>query len=326
MSTATLQSVTALVRPSLEQFERYIRRVLRTPVPLLNLVLWYLFRRRGKRVRPALTFLSAAACGQITHRTFVGAAMVELLHTATLVHDDVVDRARERRGFPSVNALWSERIAVLVGDYLLARGLLLATQEREWEFLDITAGAVQQMSSAELRHVQLNRKLRLEREQYLEVIRGKTAALFAAACEIGAVSADAEPALRAALRRYGEDIGIAYQLVDDVLDYTGQQQLLGKPAWQDLREHKLTLPLLIALERMGSAERSEFLRRFRRQHNGADLRWMAQQVLRWGGVEATQELARHYGQCARHALEELPPSPARSALQEFAEFVLQRLW
>jgi len=315
------------VAPHLRAFERYVRRIVRAPAPLLNLVLWYLFRRKGKRVRPALVFLSAAACREVSDRAFVGAALVELLHTATLVHDDVVDKAPERRGRPSVNALWGNAVAVLVGDYLLARGLLLAVEQSEYEFLRITAHAVRQMSAAELRHIQLNRKLTLDEEVYLEIVRGKTAALFAACCEIGAVSACADGELRERLRAYGESVGIAFQLRDDALDYIGQQGLLGKPAWHDIAEQKVTLPLLIALRQMSPTERGDFLRQWKKaakSRKGVSM--LAQQIVRSGAVEYTLERARLYAQQAQEYLHALPPSQARKALEEFADFAVERLW
>jgi octaprenyl-diphosphate synthase len=327
VSVATLEAVFEPVAPQLRQFERYVRGVVRTSVPLLNLVLWYLFRRKGKRVRPALVFLSAAACGGVSQRAFVGAALVELLHTATLVHDDVVDEASTRRGAASVNALWGNSVAVLVGDYLLARGLLLAIEQREYEFLQVTSQAVQQMSAAELRHIQLNRKVRLDEEAYLEVVRGKTAALFRACCQIGALSAGGDEELQQHLGRYGEYVGMAFQLRDDVLDYVGTGRVLGKPAWQDLREHKVTLPVLVALRQMSAAQRRAFLRQWKKA--GSSRRAMAplvQQILDRGGVEYSLQLAQYYGERALEELSVLPPSPARAALEEFARFAVERTW
>lgn len=326
MSVA-LEAVIEPVAPQLRVFERYIRRVVRTSVPLLNLVLWYLLRRKGKRVRPALVFLSAATCGEIAESAFLGASLVELLHTATLMHDDVVDEASERRGMPSVNRLWGNTVAVLVGDYLLARGLLLAVEHDEYELLRITARAVRQMSMAELRHIQLNRRVELDEAAYLEVIRGKTAALFAACCEIGAVSTGADEELRERLRVYGEHVGVAFQLRDDVLDYVGQGKLLGKPAWQDIRERKLTLPLLVALQKMSWAERRGFLHRWRvANRSGRRLAALAEQIVRSGGIEYTLERAHFFAQQAQKQLQELPPSRARKALEDFANFAVERLW
>lgn len=327
MKLATLDEILEPVAPQLRQFERYVRGVLRTSVPLLNLVLWYVFRQRGKRVRPALVLLSAAACGGISSRSFVGAALVELLHTATLLHDDVVDKSPQRRGVPSVNALWGNTVAVLVGDYLLARGLLLAIEHREYDMLEVTSEAVRRMSAAELQHLQLNRKLRLDEETYLEVVRGKTAALFAACCELGALSAGAEGELRQQLRAYGEAVGIAFQLRDDALDYLGSGQLWGKPRWKDLRERKLTLPIVVALKRMGSGERRHFLQVWKAAvRSRASLEPIARYVLQHGGVEYTLEQAQLYAERARQALHGLPPSSAREALEEFVDFAVHRTW
>ncbi|MEN3026829.1 MAG: polyprenyl synthetase family protein [Chlorobiota bacterium] len=327
MTVGSLQEVLEPVSQQLREFESYVRRVVRTNVPLLDLVLWYIFRRRGKRLRPALVFLSAAACDRLTERAFVGAALVELLHTATLLHDDVVDEAPQRRGMPSVNALWGNSVAVLVGDYLLARGLLLAMEHEEHEFLRITSDAVRRMSAAELRHLQLNRKLILDEAAYLEVVRGKTAALFAACCEIGAVSAGGEPEVQRALREFGEAIGIAFQLQDDMLDYVGRAGVLGKPAWQDLQEQKLTLPVLVALQRMPAAERREFIRSWKAAAKArAAMKPLAQAVLHYGGIDYTAALARDYVQRALEWLQHLPPSEARRALEGFAHFAVERTW
>ncbi len=323
----TLEEVLEPIASELRAFERYIRRVVRTSVPLLNLVLWYVLRQKGKRVRPALVMLSAAACGGVSPRSFVGAALVELLHTATLLHDDVVDESPQRRGMPSVNALWGNAVAVLVGDYLLARGLLLAMEHQEYEILHVTSDVVRRMSAAELRHLQLNRKRRLEEDTYLEVVRGKTAALFASCCEIGAISAGADGWVRERLRAYGEALGIAFQLRDDVLDYIAAGTLWGKPRWQDLRERKLTLPVVIALKRMDAQQRRRFLRSWREAaRSRKTLQVLAQQVVHYGGVEYTLEHARFYAEQARQALQGLPPSSARSALEGFVDFAVERTW
>ncbi|MCS7170106.1 MAG: polyprenyl synthetase family protein, partial [Candidatus Kapabacteria bacterium] len=203
----------------------------------------------------------------------------------------------------------------------------LAMEHSEYDFLYITAQAVRRMSAAELRHVQLNRKLRLDEEDYLKVIHGKTAALFSACCEIGAASTGADETLRQSLRFYGESLGMAFQLRDDVLDYVGHGTLWGKPAWQDLRERKLTLPVLIALQRMPSSERREFLRRWRAAvHSRRALEPLARQVLCYGGVEYTMERASQYAQRAREQLQCVPVSGAREALENFVEFVLERAW
>jgi len=327
VTVARLEELLEPVAPQLHEFERYVRRVLRTSVPLLNLVLWYVFRQKGKRVRPVLVLLSAAACGEVSQRSFIGAALVELLHTATLLHDDVVDKSPQRRGVPSVNALWGNTVAVLVGDYLLARGLLLAIENREYDMLEVTSEAVRRMSAAELQHVQLNRKLRLEEEAYLEVVRGKTAALFATCCEIGALSAGAEPQLRGALRAYGEAVGTAFQLRDDVLDYIGAGRLWGKPRWKDLQERKLTLPVLVSLRQMSPGERRRFLSLWKAAVRSRKvLEAVAQQVLQYGGVEYTLHQARVYAERARQALQVLPPSSAREALEGFVDFAVQRAW
>lgn len=322
MSTPTFAEPIA---EHLERFNAYFRQQMRSQVGLLNLVVRYLLRNRGKQLRPTLVFLSAGACGTITERTSIGAAMVELLHTATLVHDDVVDNAPMRRGIASINAVWKNKVAVLVGDYLLAKGLLIAVEHGEHEFLRITSDAVRRMSEGELLQLQQLRSRTPSKDTYLRIIKDKTASLIAACCEIGAVSSGAESHICELLRLFGEHVGTAFQIRDDVLDYTSRSIVLGKPTSHDLREGKFTLPLLYALEHAPKDEARSIrdLVRSRPLKNGRIDRIVAF-VERYNGI--TEAMA-HAESLVRHALrllDELPQSEYRTMLTAFARYTIER--
>lgn len=313
------------IEAHLEVFNRTLPQRVRSQVPLLNVVVRYLLRSRGKQLRPMLVFACAGACGAITERTHIGAAMVELLHTATLVHDDVVDQAPMRRGLASINAIWKNKVAVLVGDYFLARGLLLAVEHEEIDFLRVTAQAVRRMSEGELLQVQRSLKRTLDEETYLRIIKDKTAALLAACCQIGALSAGADHALQELLAAFGERIGLAFQIRDDVLDYTSRSAILGKPAAHDLREGKTTLPLLRALQQAPPSEAQAIrtLVRSSVRRNGRVERIIAF-VEHYGGIESAMATARTLVEDAIADLENLPPTEYRALLVAIARYTIER--
>ncbi|RMF33394.1 MAG: polyprenyl synthetase family protein [Chlorobiota bacterium] len=313
------------IEAHLDEFNRTLPQRVRSQVPLLNVVVRYLLRSRGKQLRPMLVFASAGACGAISERTHIGAAMVELLHTATLVHDDVVDQAPMRRGLASINAIWKNKVAVLVGDFLLARGLLLAVEHEEFDFLRVTAQAVRRMSEGELLQVQRSHKRTLDEETYLRIIRDKTAALLAACCQIGALSAGADQSRQEKLATFGERIGLAFQIRDDVLDYTSRSTILGKPTAHDLREGKTTLPLLRALEQAPPSE-AQGIRKLMQssaRRNGHIERIIAF-VERYGGVESAMATARTLVEDAIAELDSLPPTEFRAMLIAIARYTIER--
>ena len=236
-----------IITENLENFEKYLKSELKSDVSLLDLAIKYIFHNKGKRVRPMLVFLFADLMGGINDRTFVGASMVEILHTATLVHDDVVDRAETRRGQPSVNAVWKNQASILIGDYLFAKGLIIATEKNEYAFLGALSKAVQRISEAELLQIQKSKEMELDESTYYKIIAGKTASLLASSCEIGALSSSNIPEHAKKANNFGELLGIAFQIKDDLLDYSSSGMILGKPVGNDIKEKKITLPLLFAL-------------------------------------------------------------------------------
>jgi octaprenyl-diphosphate synthase len=237
------------IKEEMERFEPFFRSSMQTKVPLLNIIMNYILRRKGKQMRPMFVFLSAKMIKEsVGDSTYTAASLIELLHTATLIHDDVVDEAYERRGFFSINALWKSKISVLVGDYLLSKGLLLAVEKNEYELLKIVSVAVREMSEGELLQIQKSRKLNITEDIYFEIIRKKTAALIAACAACGAKSSGADDETVEKMRLFGEYVGIAFQIKDDLLDYQNNG-LIGKPSGNDLKEKKLTLPIIYALEK-----------------------------------------------------------------------------
>jgi octaprenyl-diphosphate synthase len=323
-ATVDLKEITAPIHDHLDAFGKVFRESLRSRVGLVELVTKYLIRQKGKRVRPVLVLLSAEMCGGISNKTYRGATLVEILHTATLVHDDVVDDADTRRGFPSINAVWKNKIAVLMGDYLLSRGLLLSLENDDVEFLKITSTAVRRMSEGEIHQIQRSRKLDMDEATYMKIIGDKTASLLATCCEIGAASATADPATQQRLREYGEQVGLAFQIRDDVLDYIGRKSITGKPTGLDLSEKKLTLPLIHALRQGAGTEAKEVLQIIKNGGKKINVRRVIDFVTKNGGLEYAARCAEHHAATARELLAPFNDNPAKQSLLAFAEFVITR--
>jgi len=319
-----LRGIAQPIQHHLEAFERVFRESIRSRVGLVDLITKYIVRQKGKRVRPILVMLSAELCGGVTEKTYRGATLVEILHTATLVHDDVIDEADTRRGFASINAVWKNKIAVLMGDYLLSRGLLLSLEHDDFPFLKITSGSVRRMSEGEIHQILKSRKLDMDEETYLRIIGDKTASLLSTCCEIGATSATDELEKRVLLREYGEDVGLAFQIRDDLLDYIGRKSITGKPTGLDLTEKKLTLPLIYAVGRAPHAEGREVIAMIRNGGKKLNVRNIVDFVERHGGLVYAAERAAAFADRAREKLRSFPDSPAKESLMAFASFVVER--
>lgn len=322
----SIGKISSVVSHQLDTFHPYFREQMRTEVPLLNLVIRYILRQRGKRVRPTLVFLSAELCGGTTDRTLVGASMVELLHTATLVHDDVVDDAGERRGMPSINALWKNKASVLVGDYLLSRGLHIAVDNEEFSFLKATSKAVQRMSEGELLQMQKSRQLNIDEETYFKIIGDKTASLISTCCEIGARSATLDAQSIDNITRFGELVGLAFQIRDDLLDYVSRTNLIGKPYANDLKEKKITLPLIYALRSASKNESKSIVKMIKNGNlQSADIAHIMSFVKQQGGIEYAQGKSEALIAEAIQLLDIFPESAYKTALTDFAHFVIERV-
>ncbi|MEK6552745.1 MAG: polyprenyl synthetase family protein, partial [Bacteroidota bacterium] len=248
MINRSFAEITHPVEDELSKFSELFKHSLKSKVTLLELVTRYILKQKGKKIRPILVLLSSNLCGGISERSYRGATLVELLHTATLVHDDVVDNAETRRNFPSINAVWKNKIAVLMGDYLLARGLMLAVDGNDFDFLRVITNTVKRMSEGELLQISKTRKLDIDEETYFRIISDKTASLLSTCCEIGARASTDDEQKITALKGFGENLGIAFQIRDDILDFIGTKNIFGKPLGADIKEKKITLPLIYALK------------------------------------------------------------------------------
>jgi octaprenyl-diphosphate synthase len=322
--TASLESIKEPIEAELKEFAKFFRDAMRSRVGLIDLIARYIVRQKGKRVRPILVFLSAKACGEVNESTFRAATLVEILHTATLIHDDVVDDADTRRGLASINAVWKNKVAVLMGDYLLSRGLLLSLERNDYYFLRCTSNAVKRMSEGELLQIQKSRQLNIDEETYLKIISDKTASLLSTCTEIGAASTTEDPHRREQLRDFGEHVGIAFQIRDDLLDYLGHRSVIGKPTGIDLKEKKLTLPLIHALNNAGRGDAKQALRIIKNGAKQKDVQWVFDFVKGAGGIDYARDRARHYSEMARADLASLSASNSKEALLEFVDFVMER--
>ena len=307
----------------MEEFEIRFREDMKSDVPLLDKITHYILKRKGKQLRPMFVFLSAASCHQITESTFRAASLIELLHTATLVHDDVVDDSYERRGFLSLNALWKNKIAVLVGDYLLSRGLLLAVNKDESELLKIVSTAVREMSEGELLQIEKARRLDITEEIYFNIIRQKTASLIAACCASGAASAGGDKKMIEFFRTFGEKTGIAFQLKDDLLDYSSGD--IGKPTGIDLKEKKMTLPVIHALQKASKTDKRKAIDIIKNHSDQSDkTAWVVDMVISSGGLDyASRKMTEIRDHCLT-MIGELKNSQATNSLRELVLYTTER--
>ncbi len=319
-----LDQIKKPISSELKQFETYFKEVMKTKVPLLNLVINYLLRRKGKQMRPILVFLVARLMGKPNPSTFTAAALIEILHTATLVHDDVVDESYERRGFFSINAIWKSKVAVLLGDYLLAKGLLLAVQNKEYELLNIVADAVKEMSEGELMQIRNSRKLVVSQEEYFEIIRKKTATLISCCSSCGAKSVGMDNDVVTEMQKFGELLGIAFQIKDDLLDYQ-INNVTGKPSGNDLQESKLTLPLIYALEEAEAVEKKQILRLMHSKgENPPKMEKILAFINKHQGLEYASGKMTEYADLALSKLNTYPENEIRISLQKFVQYTIYR--
>lgn len=319
-----LDQIQAPILKHMRSFDRKFRTEIRSQVTLLDMIMAYILRRKGKRIRPILVFLSAGLYGEINERSYRAAMLMELLHTATLIHDDVVDGAAKRRGLFSIHSVWKNKIAVLVGDFLLSRGLLLALRHKDYALLHLLTTAVEQMSEGELLQAQKTRKLNMRYEEYLQIIEKKTASLLATCCQLGAASTGASPEQLNRMYDLGRALGIAFQMRDDLFDYE-ENGPAGKPFALDIQQKKITLPLLYALAQCGPQERRRIRHLLRhKSHRAAVRKDIVSFVEDFGGLSHTRTHMQQYGAKALALLEECAESPYRKALQQLIHFAMQR--
>jgi octaprenyl-diphosphate synthase len=319
-----LKEIKAPINEQLRVFESKFRDSMKTRVALLNTITRYIIKRKGKQMRPMFVFFSAGICGRISESSYRAASLIELLHTATLVHDDVVDDSNTRRGFFSINALWKNKIAVLVGDYLLSRGLLLALDHEEYDLLKIVSNATREMSEGELLQIEKARRLDIQEDIYFEIIRKKTASLIASCCAAGAHSAGADPETVKKMHQIGEYIGIAFQIKDDLFDYQDNKRV-GKPNGIDIKEQKMTLPLIFMLNNSSFTEKRKVVNVVKKHNLNADkVAGVIKKVNQSGGIEYATQKMIEYREKAFALLGEFPESPMRKSFEQLVTYTTER--
>lgn len=319
-----LEDIREPVRLEMNEFNKRFKNSISSDIPLVNLVMAYVLKRKGKQMRPLFVFLSSKMTGGINDSTYTAAALIELMHTATLVHDDVVDDSNERRGAFSVKAIWKSKIAVLMGDFLLAKGLMLAVEHKEYGLLEIVSDASREMSEGELLQLQKSRSLNIDIDTYYEVIRKKTATLIASCTASGAKASGASQDIVDITYNLGINIGMAFQIKDDLFDYQ-DNGLIGKPAGNDIKEKKFTLPLIYALNQAERAQSKAIIRKIKK---GNKSQKVVNEVVLFvrenGGIEFASEKMNAFKQLAIDELNTFPDSPARNSLKDLVDFTVSR--
>jgi octaprenyl-diphosphate synthase len=314
-----------VIGKELDLFEAHFKEAVKSRVSLLDRIMQYIVKRKGKQMRPMFVLLSAKLHGEINDASYRAASLVELLHTATLVHDDVVDEALERRGFFSINALWKNKIAVLVGDYLLSKGLLLSLDNKDFEILTILSNAVKKMSEGELLQIEKTRNLNFDESVYYEIINGKTASLLSSSCGAGAASVTKEEAIIQQMREFGEMVGMAFQIKDDLFDYG--DAVIGKPTGNDIKEKKLTLPLIHILQKVDGELKKQIINIVKNNNNDKQkVKFVIDNVIQYGGIEYATQKMFEYRDKSLAILNNFPASPARAALEELVRYTTDRAY
>lgn len=320
----TINELRAPFKEELEEYRKTFQSILASNVPLIDTIVKYVVKSKGKGFRPLLVIMSAKLLGRPTTDTYAMASIVELLHTASLVHDDVVDEANIRRSLPTINAMWKNKIAVLMGDYMLSKCLIGAASSGNIRFLQILAESSKRLSSGELSQIEKSRKLNITETEYFEIISDKTAALISASAELGALTTSRNIDDHQRLKKFGENLGIAFQIKDDLLDYYGKHKIIGKPVGNDLKDKKITLPLIYAFKRSNKDEIKTIKRNLKKGVNGNDVKQIVKFVRQKGGIDYAEEKMDEYAEKAKECLNFYPDSNIKEAIFKFVDFTVLR--
>jgi len=320
MTTIDIETLRQPIQQHFERFEEAFRATLRSEITLINTIHRYILAQEGKKIRPILLLLSARLCGEPNHQSYVAASLVEILHTATLVHDDIVDESDIRRGQPSVRAIWKNQISVLLGDYLFSKSLRNMLSLRNFEALDMLAETSELLSSGELLQLEKSYRNTMDEEVYYQMIWAKTASLFATACKLGAITGGAEPALQQRLWAYGRNLGMAFQIKDDLFDCTGSKAVVGKPTGRDIKSNLITLPLLYTLQALPDDQSSRIREQLKKNLSDAELSEICALIEDKGGLRYTRAVLRDFSRKAREQLKDFPDSAVRESLAAFVDF------
>mgnify|MGYP001183069307 CR=1 FL=1 len=319
---STLNAIKKSIDKEMSLFDKKFSELIKGKQPLVDKIMTYILRSKGKKIRPILVLLCAKSVGKVNESTYRAASMIELLHTATLIHDDVVDDANIRRGFFSINALWKNKAAVLIGDYLLSKGLLLAVKNKEFSLLKIISGCVEEMSVGELLQIEKSRKLDITEPIYFDIIRKKTAALISACCESGAISTAKDMELVKKMKLFGEKAGVAYQIKDDLLDYE-KTSIIGKPSKTDIKEKKITLPLIYTLNKVNELTRKKIIRIIKNEESENFIK-VLEIVKNEGGLNYAEKIMNQYKDEAKNILDSFKNSDEKKSLQALLNYMVKR--
>jgi octaprenyl-diphosphate synthase len=308
----------------LELYEKTFRRIMASNIRLVDRIAKYIVRHKGKGLRPLLVILSAKLAGKPTENTYIVASLIEILHTATLVHDDVVDNAHIRRNFPSINAIWRNKVSVLMGDYLLAKSLISATETGSLEIMHILAQTSKRLSKGELFQIEKSRRLNITEEEYFQLISDKTAALLSACCELGAITVGATERNRSSLTSYGEYLGLAFQITDDLLDYQSSAPVLGKPVGSDLKEKKITLPLILALNKASRDEKKVIIHMIKKGVDSRNIKKIIAFCEKYNGIQDAGLRTKELAEKAKSEIAYLPDSPEKENAINFVDYIVDR--
>lgn len=324
MNNSKLAQISEPINENLSLFNDFFKEAISSKTPLVDLVVKYILKTKGKKIRPLLVMLCAHLIGEINERSYRGAVLVELLHTATLVHDDVVDDSDKRRGFPSINAVWKNKIAVLMGDYLLAKGLMISVENEDFDFLKKMTNTVKRMSEGELLQIQKTRKLDIDEETYFKVISDKTASLISTCCVIGAMSVTDDPDTHKKMSDFGEYLGLAFQIQDDILDFEGSSKLFGKPVGADIKEKKITLPLIYAMQIATEQEVKDIKKTIKKIKKKDSVEKILEFVRKYDGIDKAKRTANELADKAISIIKMFDHKESSDSLTKLVQYVVER--
>ncbi|KAA3609820.1 MAG: polyprenyl synthetase family protein [Calditrichaeota bacterium] len=320
-------SIKSIQKPfavELKEYDRVFKEIMSSNVTLIDTVVKYIVKHKGKNLRPLLVLMSGKLTGTPNNNTYIVASIVEMLHSATLIHDDVVDDADLRRGFPSINAAWKNKIAVLIGDYLLSKCLIGGTKTGSLDVMNILADSSKRLSKGELLQIAKSKTLNITEDEFIGMISDKTAALIGAASELGAITSSDNEQDRENMKQFGESLGIAFQIHDDLLDYYGNQKLVGKPIGNDFKDKKLTLPLIYAFQKAEKKETSKIKKKIKKGVKRKEIKEIISFAEKYDGISYAQKMQDKYAQKAKDSLETYPDSDVKNALFKFVDYVIER--
>ena len=305
-------------------YNNHFKKVMSSDIKLIDTIVKYIVKHKGKNLRPLLVVMSAKLCGKPTENTYITASIVEMLHSATLIHDDVVDEAELRRGFPSINATWKNKIAVLIGDYLLSKCLISGTETGSLDVMRILADSAKRLSKGELKQIEKSKTLNITEEEFFKMISNKTGALIGAACELGAITTSNKEEDRNNLRSFGESVGTAFQIRDDLLDYYGNQKLIGKPIGNDFKDKKITLPLIYSFQHAPKSETAAIKKKIKKGVKKGEIKEIINFAEKYNGIMYAQKKLEYYAEKAKEILSNYPAGETKTSMLNFVDYIILR--